>query len=61
MKLKMPDGRMVEQGGPEDRATWWYCSKCGFHGPNVGLDAQDKKACMGSCGGIKENPNVPRL
>ena len=61
MKLKMPDGREVEQGSPEDRATWWSCSRCGFHGPNVGTRADGTKGCMASCGGETQNPNVPRV
>lgn len=49
--LKMPDGREVEQGGPEDRATWWTCTQCNFTGPHVGTDPEGKTL----------NPNVPRM
>jgi hypothetical protein len=61
-KLKMPDGREVDQGGPEDRATWWTCGSlgCNFRGPNVGADDSGQPRCMGSCGGKTPNPNVPR-
>ena len=63
-KLLMPDGTEVEQGGPEDRATWWTCSQCGFTGPHVGFTMDRAgfflKRCLGSCGGENLNPNVPR-
>ena len=62
MKLYLPDGTPVEQGSPEDKATWWTCSHCGFTGPHVGEDKNGEKRCMGSCGvDVKPNPNVPRL
>ena len=58
----MPDGVSVEQGGPEDRATWWTCERCGFNGPNVGeTTGGGQRRCRGSCGGVWDNPNVPRL
>ena len=60
--LKMPEtGEMVEQGGPEDRATWMTCDQCGFWGPNVGYDDWYRPACLGSCGGVSPNPAAPRL
>lgn len=60
--LVLPDGTPVEQGSPEDRATWWSCETCGFHGPHVGSNAEGKKACMGIfCNGVTPNPNVPRV
>lgn len=58
--LKMPDGREVEAGGPEDMATWWTCSRCAWTGPFVGTDSEGEKRCMGSCGGKTLNPNVPK-
>lgn len=63
MKLYMPDGTAVEQGGPEDRATWWTCKVCGFTGPHVGAHADGRKVCRGiSCsdGNVTKNPGVPR-
>lgn len=60
--LQMPlTGELVEQGGPEDRATWLICGYCSFNGPHVGYTEEGKPACMGSCGGVKANPKVPRL
>jgi len=59
-KLYMPDGREVEQGGPEDMATWWTCRGCGFRGPLVGSRPDGSHRCLGSCGGVTENPNAPR-
>src|SRR5271154_4118094 len=62
MKLKMPDGREVEQSGPEDRATWWTCKSCGFTGPAVGSDPNGEHRCMGIiCGGRNMNPNTPKI
>jgi len=59
--LKMPEtGEMVEQGGPEDRATWLMCGSCGFRGPHVGFNKDGDPRCLGSCGGVTENPKVPR-
>jgi hypothetical protein len=47
------------QGSAEDRATWWTCEGCGFHGPFVGTRAVDgQKRCLGSCGGTTRNPHV---
>lgn len=62
-RLQMSDGRLVDQGGPEDRATWWKCGQCQFTGPNVGSGSQKgTHRCMGVlCGGVEENPNVPRV
>jgi hypothetical protein len=45
------------QGSPEDRATWWTCGACGFHGPFVGKTEQGEKRCLGSCGGVTPNPD----
>jgi hypothetical protein len=60
--LRMPDGRMVRQGGPEDRATWWTCQQCHFTGPAVGSNERGEHVCMGIlCGGKTMNPAVPRL
>lgn len=60
--LRMPrTGEMVEQGGPEDRATWLTCQVCSFTGPHVGLTEDGEPACLGSCGGVKPNPEAPRL
>ncbi len=50
----LPNG--LVQGSDEDRATWWECAYCGFHGPYVGETATGSRACLGSCGGIKRNP-----
>lgn len=62
MKLRMSDGTEVEQGGPEDRATWWTCTRCFFTGPHVGTDEHGQRACMGViCRGVALNPNVLRL
>jgi hypothetical protein len=60
-KLYMPDGREVEQGSPEDMATWWTCGGCGFRGPHVGSSPDGGHRCLGIiCGGVTKNPNVPR-
>ncbi len=60
--LRLPDGRMVAQGGPEDRATWWTCQQCHFTGPAVGSNERGEHVCMGIlCGGKTMNPAVPRL
>jgi len=59
-KVYMPDGTEVEQGGPEDQATWKTCFVCEHTGPHVGTDKQGRNACMGSCGGIRPNPDIPR-
>jgi hypothetical protein len=61
-KLQMPDGRIVVQGGPEDRAAWWTCAYCEFTGPHVGMGADGKRGCQGSCAvrPTTPNPNVPR-
>lgn len=56
----MPDGTEVEQGGPEDQATWKTCYVCEHTGPHVGTDKRGRNACMGSCGGIRPNPDIPR-
>ncbi len=63
MMLYLPDGTACEQGSPADKDTWWTCGYffCGFTGPHVGTDLEGKKCCMGSCGGVTENPNVPRV
>ncbi len=51
----LPNG--LVQGGAEDRATWWTCTMCGFHGPLVGSTPGGVKACMGAiCGGEIPNP-----
>ncbi len=59
--LTMPNGTKVEQGGPEDKATWWTCGYCGFKGPHVGSNDKDEPACLASCGGKTKNPNAPRI
>jgi hypothetical protein len=60
--LQMPSGALVEAGGPEDRATWTKCERCGFLGGNVGTDPKNRPACMGIvCGGVTPNPKAPRL
>lgn len=60
--LATPDGRLVPQGGQEDRATWWTCSRCGFRGPHVGTDRFGRRACLGLvCQGVDSNPGVPRI
>ena len=62
--LYLPNGTACEQGSVEDKATWWKCGKylCGFIGPHVGTNSEDKKCCMGMvCGGVTQNPNVPRM
>jgi hypothetical protein len=51
---RLPNGLI--QGSPEDRATWWWCDRCGHHGPCVGTDATGRRLCMGSCGGKTPNP-----
>lgn len=62
MSIYMPDGREVEQGGPEDRATWWTCAICGHTGPHVGVQPNGSRRCVGSCGDdVAHNPNVPRV
>jgi hypothetical protein len=59
--LEMPDGRMVPQNGPEDRATWWTCTQCGFTGPAVGSNPEGEHRCMGIiCGGKTLNPTSPK-
>lgn len=50
----LPNGLI--QGSAEDRATWWRCERCGFHGPYVGTAPDGTKACLGSCGGKEPNP-----
>lgn len=60
--LTMPDGIKVEQGGPEDKATWWTCTACEFTGPNVGSNEAGEHVCMGIiCGGKTLNPDTPRI
>jgi hypothetical protein len=51
----LPNGFV--QGGQEDRATWWTCSRCHFTGPLVGTREDGAHGCMGSCGGITPNPS----
>lgn len=59
--LEMPDGKLVPQNGPEDRATWWTCTQCGFTGPAVGTNPEGVRRCMGIiCGGVKLNPTSPK-
>lgn len=62
MMLTLPDGREVEQGSADDRATWWRCYYCDFVGPHVGTRDDGRRACLGIiCGGTVPNPNVPRI
>lgn len=50
----LPNG--LVQGSPEDKSTWWTCASCDFTGPYVGETENGKRACLGSCGGVKRNP-----
>ena len=59
-KVELVDGTLVESGGPEDRATWLTCEYCQHTGPFVGHNKAGKPACMASCGGVTENPNMPK-
>jgi hypothetical protein len=60
IKLILPaDGREVEQGSAEDRATWWTCSLCHYTGPFVMSTSIGDRRCF-PCGGETDNPHVPR-
>jgi len=60
-QVEMPDGTLVGQGGPEDRATWLTCTYCKFTGPLVGTEpSSGEHRCIASCGvNVQQNLNVP--